>query len=425
MASDLNNDGRWQSIGELAIPAGAGKIEPGRTGRSSNLVAVESVRPGRKLQGDPMNVTYQDSILFCDCELIFEAADETGQRYVAVHIGDYESGCEYIISLAPPKSLTAFKNGEIDLHSLLSDTSAQQRYRATLDVNDDDDTIILRQHNPISARNDLPGKGFYISVYDGQFMQRDLEPSASLQTAMPNAAPRLIEKWLPINEVSIEAIREGGALAGHPPVNQLHVWWARRPLIASRAAVAASLLSIDADRSRFLANIGTTTEVVTARRKMDAIKAEGSWSDVPFPNRRAFLHNPDFLTEDGKTVPLVLDVTAGGGSIPFEAARLGFQTVANELNPVACLILRATCEWPQRYGYPLLDDYRECAEAFQSRVTERLDGVYPDEPPPDCAVGNCPHPQRYRCIEECDYPDACKHKKLGIKNHESVRAPKV
>ena len=53
---------------------------------------------------------------------------------------------------------------------------------------------------------------------------------------------RLIEEWLPINEISIDAIREGGALAGHPPVNQLHVWWARRPLVAARAAVAASLI---------------------------------------------------------------------------------------------------------------------------------------------------------------------------------------
>lgn len=71
----------------------------------------------------------------------------------------------------------------------------------------------------------------------------------------PAAAPRLIEKWLPINEVSIEAVREGGALAGHPPVNQLHVWWACRPLIASRAAIAASMLPIRADRERFSANI--------------------------------------------------------------------------------------------------------------------------------------------------------------------------
>ena len=54
------------------------------------------------------------------------------------------------------------------------------------------------------------------------------------------AAPRLIEKCLPINELSTEAVREGGAMAGHSPVNWIHVWWARRPLMASRVTMAAS-----------------------------------------------------------------------------------------------------------------------------------------------------------------------------------------
>ena len=48
--------------------------------------------------------------------------------------------------------------------------------------------------------------------------------------------------------------------------------------------------------------------------------------------------------------------------------------------------------------------------------------VYPDEPAPNCASGGCPHPQRYRCVEECADPDACRHQKIGTKNHEAVRA---
>ena len=68
---------------------------------------------------------------------------------------------------------------------------------------------------------------------------------------------------------------EGEALAGHPPVNQLHVWWARRPLIASRAAVAASMLPLSTDRDTFISNLGTSSAVVKARNQMDAIKAEG------------------------------------------------------------------------------------------------------------------------------------------------------
>ena len=199
---------------------------------------------------------------------------------------------------------------------------------------------------------------------------------------------RLIEDWLPINEISVEAVREGGALAGHPPVNQLHVWWARRPLIASRAAVAASILSSDTDRAGFISNIGTSTEVVTARRRMDEVKATGQWSNISFPNRRSFLHNPEFLTEAFDDVPTVLDITAGGGSIPFEAGRLGFRTIANELNPVAGLILRATCEWPQKYGWELVENFQDIKGRFLKRVRELTNDLYPEEPQPKVEPGN-------------------------------------
>ena len=89
---------------------------------------------------------------------------------------------------------------------------------------------------------------------------------------------------------------------------------------------------------------------------------------------------------------------------------------------MACLILRATCQWPQQHGLSLLADYRECAEAFQARVGELLSDVYPEETTPDCAGGNCPHPQRYRCTGGCDNADTCRHPKLGTKSHQNVRA---
>ena len=41
-----------------------------------------------------------------------------------------------------------------------------------------------------------------------------------------------------------------------PPSYYLHVWWARRPLVAARAAILASLLPADADRERFLHALG-------------------------------------------------------------------------------------------------------------------------------------------------------------------------
>ena len=203
---------------------------------------------------------------------------------------------------------------------------------------------------------------------------------------------RLIEDWLPVNELSVEAVREGGALAGHPPVNQLHVWWARRPLVVSRATVAASLLNADADRSRFIRAIGSTDTVAAERRRMDEIKATGQWSNIAFSNKRAFTHNltpteqqwfRDNRAAASSPDPIVLDLTAGGGSIPFEAGRLGLRSHANELNPVAAIILHATCRWPQQYGNPLRAAYDAVSAQFRNRVAELLAGVYPAVPQPD------------------------------------------
>jgi len=52
--------------------------------------------------------------------------------------------------------------------------------------------------------------------------------------------PVLIESWLPIEAIGAEAKREHST-GLHPAPNRLHVWWARRPLIASRAAVLAGV----------------------------------------------------------------------------------------------------------------------------------------------------------------------------------------
>ena len=75
-----------------------------------------------------------------------------------------------------------------------------------------------------------------------------------------------------------------------------------------------------------------------------------------------------------------LDPTAGGGSVPFEAARLGLHTIANDLNPVAWMILKATVEFPGKYGMPLLRRFQELAVEFIRRRDERLDPFIPAEP---------------------------------------------
>ena len=198
---------------------------------------------------------------------------------------------------------------------------------------------------------------------------------------------RLIEDWLPINEISIEAIRERSAASALPPVNWLHVWWARRPLVISRAAIAASVLTTEATPDSLHNLIGTHTELVEEQRNLDDAKARGV-RIKGYSKPRAFTHKiaeneskwfqGNLATPD----PLVLDITAGGGSIPFEGGRLGLKTIANELNPVAGLILRATCEWPQKYGYQVLEHYEEIRGRFLSKVRTLTEGLYPKEPQP-------------------------------------------
>ena len=205
-------------------------------------------------------------------------------------------------------------------------------------------------------------------------------------TSENEGARRLIEEWFPINEISIEAIRERSAASALPPVNWLHVWWARRPLTVSRAAVAASLLAADSAAEHFYDLMGTHTGIVEEQRELDIAKETGQKLEKAYSQKRAFTHNlssaeANWLTENlAVSDPLVVDITAGGGSIPFEAGRLGLRSIANELNPVAQLILRATCQWPQRHGYDLLDAYNAVSARIRRRVRELLEGVYPQEP---------------------------------------------
>ena len=202
---------------------------------------------------------------------------------------------------------------------------------------------------------------------------------------------RLIEEWLPVDAISIESIRERSAASALPPINWLHVWWARRPLTISRAAVAASLLDVAADRENFLDLLGTHSGVVAEQRRLDAAKAEGTHIKSGYSRKRAFTYSPSnenlewFDRNLAVDSPLIADVTAGGGSIPFEAGRLGLRTIANELNPVATLILRATCKWPQRYGAQLIESFDGIDQRFRTRVKQSLNGVYPQESRPEPA----------------------------------------
>ncbi|NJR79341.1 DUF1156 domain-containing protein [Sphingomonas corticis] len=199
---------------------------------------------------------------------------------------------------------------------------------------------------------------------------------------------RLIERYLPIAEIGIESVRERTPMTPFPAPNRLHVWWARRPLVASRAAVLASILPENADRDAFKHALGIHGDPVAARARIaraDRLGERLGADAYGYP--RAFSHNPtqeelDDLIDDPDLV--VVDPTAGGGAIPFEAYRLGLSASANDLNPVATLIEKATLEYPAKFGAELLREYESIGPVWADRVRERLSDLFPPEPEEDC-----------------------------------------
>jgi len=151
---------------------------------------------------------------------------------------------------------------------------------------------------------------------------------------------RLIEAFIPIKEISEESAREKSIRHGH--ISTLHIWWARRPLIASRAAVFASLVKAPENEEE--------NEELT-KFLIELCKWENSNNkQIINKARKLILEN-----NNGKP-PKVLDCFAGGGSIPLEGLRLGCETYALDLNPVAYLILLCTLVYPQKYGKPVFDE---------------------------------------------------------------------
>src|SRR5947207_10671872 len=86
---------------------------------------------------------------------------------------------------------------------------------------------------------------------------------------------RLIERWLPIGAIGEESIRERRSMTALPPTYYLHVWWARRPLVASRAAVLASLLPSNADHQKFLRALGILGDPVAAKERIAEANRRG------------------------------------------------------------------------------------------------------------------------------------------------------
>ena len=201
---------------------------------------------------------------------------------------------------------------------------------------------------------------------------------------------RLIEEWLPIAALGEESVRERRSMTALPPNYYLHVWWARRPLVASRAAVLACVLPASTNHDEFLRAVGILGDPVAVRARIDRARRTGEdlGPDV-YGYPRAFLHSLSRTEREwvsakasevtGQSCPRVLDPTAGGGAIPFETMRLGFHAIANDLNPVAALILRQTLDAPARFGEAVLARFRDLRTQFLQRCEAALSDLFPAE----------------------------------------------
>lgn len=171
---------------------------------------------------------------------------------------------------------------------------------------------------------------------------------------------RLIEVAFPLKQASIDSVHEKNVRHGH--ISTLHIWPARRPLAASRAALIATLLPDPGDKEKrddILKRLGGTLTKTLKKKKMpngrveeiEAWETEGgvlNWGREAGPDFEWF--RDEIQRVYGGRRPKVLDPFSGGGAIPLEAMRLGCDVTAVDINPVAWLVLRCTLEYPQRHA---------------------------------------------------------------------------
>ena len=163
---------------------------------------------------------------------------------------------------------------------------------------------------------------------------------------------RLIEAAFPLREASLDSVHEKNVRHGH--ISTLHIWPARRPLAACRAALLATLLpdpGTAEGRRELRQRIGGLLEDAPGsdgKLKQRTVGGILHWGREGGPEVAAF--REEIREAFGGRAPRVLDPFAGGGAIPLEAMRLGCEVTASDLNPVAWFILRCTLHYPRLIG---------------------------------------------------------------------------
>ena len=198
---------------------------------------------------------------------------------------------------------------------------------------------------------------------------------------MTTQRKKLIEVSMPLEAINKASAREKSIRHGHP--STLHLWWARRPLAACRAVLFGQLVDDPSswpeefptieDQERERARLhrviaemvpwkATNDEVILNKARYEIARslARSGGGALPAPGDPAAI-----LTYLAENAPPVCDPFCGGGSIPLEAQRLGLRAHGSDLNPVAVLISKATCEIPAKFaGRPPVNPQRSALETW-------------------------------------------------------------
>lgn len=189
---------------------------------------------------------------------------------------------------------------------------------------------------------------------------------------------------MPLAAISFQSAREKSIRHGH--LSTLHIWWARRPLAACRAAIFAALVPEPEDpvaakkMQAFIAQLANWDNSKDSTLGIGKEAAHTCIQDARTAIRAAF---PDRL-------PRILDPFTGGGAIPLEALRLGCETHALDLNPVAHIIQLATLVFPQKYakrpgiygdkpGATLVGDVRKWGAWVLEQAYREIGDLYPKD----------------------------------------------
>jgi putative DNA methylase len=200
---------------------------------------------------------------------------------------------------------------------------------------------------------------------------------------------KLIEVALPLDAINIESKKDGNMVHGHP--RSLHRWFARRPLASCKAAIFASLVD----------DPGNTLPEKKAKKERERLfkimEKLILWKNT---GNKLVINEAikEIKKSLGDEIPEIVDPFCGGGSIPLESCRLGIQTSASDLNPIALLISKSMLTLPQRFVNRspinpnslkdntlgekkglggIASDVNHYAELIKNNATKKLKHLYP------------------------------------------------